>query len=48
MISGESINHRGWDSVNTDLFFDQGQVVMEINGLEYHGKGKITDPTTGT
>jgi len=36
-----------WDSVDTDLFFDQGQIVMELNGLEYIGSGKITDPETG-
>jgi hypothetical protein len=36
-----------WDDVKTDLFFDQGQIVMEISGLEYQGTGKITDPQTG-
>ena len=36
-----------WNSVETDLFFDQGQIVMEMNGLEYYGSGKITDPETG-
>ena len=38
----------GWDNLQTDLFFDQGQIVMEINGLEYNGTGRITDPSTGT
>jgi hypothetical protein len=33
--------------VETDLFFDQGQIVMELAGLEYIGSGKITDPETG-
>ena len=37
----------GWDGIETDLFFDQGQIVMEMNGLEYVGSGKITDPETG-
>jgi hypothetical protein len=36
-----------WDSLNTELFFDQGQIVMEINGLEFVGSGTITDPNTG-
>lgn len=36
-----------WDDVKTDLFFDQGQIVMELSGLEYVGTGKITDPETG-
>ena len=39
---------RRWDDVKTDLFFDQGQIVMELTGLEYTGTGKITDPKTGT
>ena len=38
---------RRWDDVKTDLFFDQGQIVMELTGLEYTGVGKITDPKTG-
>jgi len=38
---------KSWDSVETDLFFDQGQIVMEMNGLEYVGSGKITDPASG-
>lgn len=41
-------NLRKWDDVKTDLFFDQGQIVMELTGLEYTGKGTITDPKTGT
>jgi hypothetical protein len=28
-----------WDDVTTDLFFDQGQIVMELTGLEYVGTG---------
>jgi len=37
-----------WNNVQTELFFDQGQVVMEVNGLSYVGRGRITDPTTGS
>jgi hypothetical protein len=37
----------GWQKLDTELFFDQGQIVMEIGGLEYHGVGRITDPQTG-
>ena len=40
-------SQRRWDDVKTDLFFDQGQIVMELTGLEYTGEGKITDPQTG-
>ena len=43
----EPISEEGWDQIETDLFFDQGQVVMEINGLQFVGEGTITDPQTG-
>ena len=33
--------------LQTELFFDDGQIVMEIDGLEYSGEGMITDPTSG-
>lgn len=33
--------------MTSDLFFDAGQIVMEINGLEFAGTGFITDPSTG-
>jgi len=36
-----------WDSVQSDLFFDQGEIVMELNGLMFVGAGLITDPETG-
>jgi len=36
-----------WDKVNSDVFFDNGQIVMEISGLEYVGSGRITDPDSG-
>ena len=38
---------KNWDAIDSDLFFDQGQIVMEINGLELAGKGSITDPESG-
>ena len=37
----------GWGTMSTELLFDQGQVVMEVSGLEYAGVGKITDPSSG-
>ena len=33
--------------MTSDLFFDSGQIVMELNGLEFAGSGHITDPSTG-
>ena len=36
-----------WDELKTELFFDNGQIVMEIDGLTYSGKGVITDPNSG-
>lgn len=36
-----------WDAVETDLFFDQGQIVMEVNNLEYRGTAKLSDPRSG-
>jgi len=32
-----------WKNIDSDLFFDQGQIVMEINGLEFRGFGSIVD-----
>ena len=46
-ISLQIMPQGGWDGIQSDLFFDQGQIVMEINGLEYQGRGSITDPNTG-
>ena len=37
--------HNG--DMTTELFFDDGQIVMEIEGLEFVGKGRITDPESG-
>ena len=37
--------HNG--DLTTELFFDDGQIVMEIEGLEFVGKGRITDPESG-
>lgn len=37
----------GWDEVKSDLFIDQGEIVMELENLEFAGKGLITDPDTG-
>lgn len=36
-----------WGTLDSDLFFDGGQIVMELNNLEFAGKGLITDPQTG-
>lgn len=36
-----------WDSVKSDLFIDQGEIVMELEGLQWAGDGMITDPETG-
>merc|ERR1711998_288986 len=36
-----------WESVKSDLFFDQGEIVMELENLEFVGNGMITDPETG-
>jgi hypothetical protein len=33
--------------METELFFDEGQIVMEIEGLQFVGKGSITDKETG-
>jgi hypothetical protein len=32
--------------IQTELFFDEGQIVMELEGLEFSGTGLITDPET--
>ena len=34
-------NKQKWDKLETDLFFDQGQIVMELNGLEFQGSGSL-------
>jgi hypothetical protein len=36
-----------WDKLQSDLFFDQGQIVTELSNLEFKGNGVITDPETG-
>ena len=40
---------KGWNDqkLETELFFDDGQIVMEINGLAYVGQGRILDPESG-
>lgn len=37
---------QAWDDIHSDLFFDQGQVVLEVNDLEFSGSGLLTDPET--
>ena len=37
----------GWEAVKSDLFIDQGEMVMELENLEFAGDGLITDPDTG-
>jgi len=36
-----------WDKLESDLFFDGGQIVTELSNLEFKGSGVITDPETG-
>jgi hypothetical protein len=37
-----------WDVVQSDFFFDEGEMVMEINNLQYKGEGYIIpDASTG-
>jgi len=36
-----------WDKLESDLFFDAGQIVTELSNLEFKGSGVITDPETG-
>ena len=36
-----------WEEVKSDLFIDQGEIVMELENLEFAGSGLITDPDTG-
>lgn len=44
----EPIQENNWDKIQSDLFFDNGQIVTEVTGLHYVGSGTITDPETGT
>eukprot|EP00356_Strombidium_inclinatum_P013346 CAMPEP_0170482128 /NCGR_PEP_ID=MMETSP0208-20121228/2281_1 /TAXON_ID=197538 /ORGANISM="Strombidium inclinatum, Strain S3" /LENGTH=692 /DNA_ID=CAMNT_0010754929 /DNA_START=16 /DNA_END=2091 /DNA_ORIENTATION=- len=37
-----------WSNIDSDLFFDQGQIVMEINGLEFSGNGMVVDSKSGS
>lgn len=30
--------------LESDLFFDQGQIVVEISNMEFKGHGQLTDP----
>ena len=41
------IDNGHWHEVKSDLFFDQGQIVVEMQELEYRGEGQITDPQSG-
>lgn len=41
------IDNGKWREVKSDLFFDQGQIVVEMQELEYRGEGLITDPQSG-
>jgi len=36
-----------FESVKSELFFDQGQIVMELSNLKFTGNGMITDPESG-
>jgi hypothetical protein len=43
----EPTENGNWDKIKSELFYDQGQIVTEITGLQYKGTGQITDPETG-
>ena len=36
-----------WAEVKSELFIDQGEIVMELENLAFSGEGLITDPDTG-
>jgi len=36
-----------WANLESDLFFDAGQIVTELSNLEFKGSGVITDKETG-
>ena len=38
---------KDWETIITDVFFDEGQIVMEIKDLEIRGSGEI-ESNTGT
>jgi len=35
-----------FENVKSELFFDQGQIVMELSDLKFVGHGMLTDPET--
>lgn len=35
-----------WESLQLELFFDEGQLILEGHDLEFTGSGSIEDPTT--
>ena len=39
---------KDWESVVTDVFFDEGQIVMEIKDLEIRGSGEIESKSGST
>ena len=36
-----------WEEVKSELFIDQGEIVMELENLAFSGNGLITDPDSG-
>ena len=41
-------DHRDWTLVKSDVFFDNGQIVVEVEGgLEFNAVGELVDPETG-
>ena len=40
-------NDEKWNDLKTELFFDNGQIVMEIDGLVFSGTGNIFDVKSG-
>jgi len=54
MVNVEKINMKiapeigkEWEHIGSDVFFDEGQIVMELKDLEIRGTGEIQS-STGT
>ena len=35
---------KSWDNLQLEVFFDEGQIIMEMHDLEFAGNGTIIDP----
>ena len=36
-------SNNDWSTLESDLFFDSGQIVMELKNLSFSGKGNLVD-----